>query len=163
MNYFELFDIPPSLRVGTAELKKKYLALSRQFHPDFHTHSDPAIQQEALENSALLNKAWKTFQDKDATIKYVLQLEGLLEEEEKYELPPAFLMEMLELNEALAETETGIVQKLDDTEAEIYAPVKEVIESGPGLPGKPALLEVKEYYYKKKYLDRIREQLKSSS
>jgi molecular chaperone HscB len=54
-----------------------------------------------LEITANLNKAFKTFQNSDDTIKYVLQLKGLLEEEEKYQLPPDFLMEVLEINEKL--------------------------------------------------------------
>ena len=90
MTYFELFDIPVQLKVNMASLSKKFFELSKKYHPDYFVRENPAAQAEALEKSALLNKAWKTFQNPDATIKYLLQEKGLLEEEEKYNLSPDF-------------------------------------------------------------------------
>src|SRR6187455_3419906 len=132
MNYFEIFGIPVQLKVDKTELPKKFFKLSRKFHPDFYANTTPSEQNKALEITANLNKAFKTFHNPDETIKYVLQLKGLLQEEEKYQLPPDFLMEVLEINE-----------KLMDAEEE--------------------LLQVKEYYYKKKYLHRIQQQLNGMS
>lgn len=103
MNYFELYDIPVSFEPNQQQLKQKFYELSRKYHPDFFTQENEFEQGEALEISSLVNKAYKTFQNKDQTIKYVLQLKGLLEEEEKYQLPPDFLMEMMELNEQLTD------------------------------------------------------------
>lgn len=165
MNYFELFEIPVSLQVDTALLKRKFFELSKKYHPDyFATGADTDQQAEALEKSATLNRAWKTFLDRDATIQYVLEQKGLLEKEEKYELPPAFLMEVLEINEALmdgkGEADRGLIQKVHDLENEIYEPVKRVVENyKEGVSTEKELLQVKEYYFKKKYLDRIRKQL----
>ena len=72
MNYFELFNIPVQLKVNTALLSKKFFEMSKQFHPDYFANENEQVQAEALEKSALLNKAWKTFQNPNATIKYVL-------------------------------------------------------------------------------------------
>ena len=85
MTYFELFEIPVQLKINTAALSKKFFELSRKYHPDFFANDTDENQAEALERSAILNKAWKTFQSTDGTIKYVLMEKGLLEEEEKYE------------------------------------------------------------------------------
>lgn len=165
MNYFELFDIPVQLKVNTALLSKKFFEMSKQFHPDYFANENDEVQAEALEKSALLNKAWKTFQNPDGTIKYVLQEKGLLEEEEKYELPPDFLMEVLEINEALMDAdEPDVVIRLKSTignlQSGIYEPVKEVVENyKDGVTTEKELLQVKQYYYKKKYLDRINRQL----
>ena len=165
MNYFELFDIPVQLRVDKSTLPLKYFELSRKYHPDFFINAPEAEQDDALEKSAQLNKAFKTFQNPDATIKYVLQLKGLLEEEEKYELPPDFLMEVMEINEGLMDadepgTNNDLKLKIEDLLSEIYEPVKEIVESyQEGVSTEKELLQVKEYYYKKKYIDRIRQQL----
>ena len=105
MNYFEIFGIPIQLKVDKYELPKKFFELSRKFHPDFYANTTPSEQNKALEITANLNKAFKTFQNPDETIKYVLQLKSLLEEEEKYQLPPDFLMEVLEINEKLMDAE----------------------------------------------------------
>ncbi len=165
MTYFQLFEIPVQLKVDPATLSRKFFELSRKYHPDHSATENDKIQAEALENSALLNKAWKTFQNPDATIKYVLLEKGLLQEEEKYELPPAFLMEVLEINEQLMEMdETTDLSNLQSTisnlQSDIYEPVKEMVENyKDGVNTEKELLQVKEYYYKKKYLDRIRKEL----
>lgn len=165
MIYFELFEIPVQLRVNTAALSRKFFELSRKYHPDYVATEDDATQTDALEKSALVNKAWKTLQSPEATMKYVLQEKGLLEEEEKYALPPAFLMEMMELNESLMEADdeaaaNSIRSALQELDTAIYSPVKDIVEQyQEGVTTEKELLAVKEYYYKKKYLDRIRQQL----
>ena len=166
MNYFELFEIPVQLKVDKVSLPRKFFELSRKYHPDFFVNGSEEEKTLALERSALLNRALKTFQNPDETIKYVLQLKGLLEEEEKYELPPGFLMEVLEINEELMELGENkallpnLEIRISQLQEEIYEPVKEIVESyKEGITSEKELLQVKEYYYKKKYLDRIRQQL----
>jgi molecular chaperone HscB len=162
MNYFELYDIPVSLKPDLQIVKQKFYALSRKYHPDFFSNATEDEQAEVLEKSSAVNKAFKTFSNTDETIKYVLQQKGLLEEEEKYQLPPDFLMEMMELNERMeTDTSTGAVkQAVEDMQNEIYGPVKEIIEHyKEGVTTKEELLQVKAYYFKKKYLNRILEGL----
>ena len=157
MNYFELFDIPVSLQVAPGTLTTKYFELQKKFHPDFYTQASEAEQEEALEKSSLINKALKVFQHKDSTIKYVLQLKGLLEEEEKYQLPPDFLMEVMDLNETLSENSAAA---LDSFEQAIYQEVQPIIAGYEDATITTAdLLKVKEYYFKKKYLQRILDRL----
>jgi molecular chaperone HscB len=153
MNYFELFEIPVSLQPDKGQLARKYFELQKKYHPDFFIQGTEAEQTEALEISSLLNKALKTLQQPEATIKYVLQLKGLLEEEEKYQLPPDFLMEMMDLNEELNE---GTRQQINELEKDLYSEVASIIEQyDDARTTTPELLKVKEYYYKKKYLQRI--------
>jgi len=166
MNYFEIFELPFQLKVDKAGLPKKYFELSRKYHPDYFANETSDKQAEVLEISAQLNKAFKTFQNEDETIKYALQLKGLLEEEEKYELPKEFLMEVLEINEQLMdlgeapETKQDIQRIIETLQSEIYEPVKEIVEYyQEGITSEKELLQVKEYYYKKKYLNRIRKEL----
>ena len=157
MNYFELFDIPVSLSINKALLSKQYFALQKKYHPDFFTHATEAEQEAALETSSQVNKAYKTFNNPDATIKYVLQLKGVLEEEEKYQLPPDFLMEVMELNEELSDDSA---QQVKAFEAAIYATVKDDIEQYNDSTVTPQQLQaIKEYYFKKKYLQRILDRL----
>jgi molecular chaperone HscB len=153
MNYFELFDIPVTFKVDKNTLAKKYFELQKQFHPDFFTQATEYDQSEALEKSSQINKALKVLKNGNETIKYVLQLKGLLEEEEKYQLPPEFLMEVMELNE---EFSANSQQQINNFETEIYEPVKNIIENfSVQTTSTEELLKVKEYYYKKKYLQRI--------
>ena len=164
MTYFELFNIPVSLQVDVATIKSKFYELSRKYHPDFFSQSSEAAQEEALEKSALLNKAFKVFNNKEETLKYVLQLKGLLEDEEKYKLPPAFLMDMMELNETLMDAKmeaddekiASCKLQVSSLENELYENIKSTIENfKDGVSTEKELLQVKDYYFKKKYLARI--------
>ena len=164
MNYFELFEIPESLTVDPVLVKKQFYILSRKYHPDFFSNELEADQAEALEKSSAINRAFKIFTNPELTIQYFLQLKGLLVEEEKYQLSPAFLMQMMELNEELTEAKEAadtariklIEQSILQIQSEIYEPVKEIVEHyQSGVTTEKELLQVKEYYYQKKYLSRI--------
>jgi molecular chaperone HscB len=166
MNYFELYELPVQLSVDKEMLRKRYLELSRRYHPDYFIQEERNTQQQALEQSAMVNKAFKTFSRTDDTIKYVLELKGLLTENEKYNLPPDFLMEMMEMNEAVAEAEfdpaekSKALQQVLQLEKNLYQPVQAIIEMySEGVTTESELLQVKEYYFKKKYLARLKQQL----
>jgi molecular chaperone HscB len=168
MNYFELFEVPVQLKVDKPSVYKKYIELRKQNHPDYFATGNADEQSRSLEISASLNKAWKTFQSPGETIKYVLQLKGLLEEEEKYHLPPGFLMEMMEVNEQLMDAKmdgnsekiSSLSSVISNLSNHIYEPVKEIVERyQEGVTTEKELLQVKDYYFKKKYLNRIKQQL----
>ena len=157
MNHFELFDLPVSFNTDKSKLALKYFELQKKYHPDFFVQSTEQEQEDALEISSQLNKALKILKNEDQTIKYVLQLKGLLEEEEKYKLPPEFLMDMMELNEELDDSSA---KKIEALEAELYQQVKPVIKNYDDTKTDTAgLLKLKEYFYKKKYLQRILDRL----
>ena len=153
MNYFELFEIPVSLIIDKAAITKKYVELQKKYHPDFFTQENEYAQEEALEKSSAINKALKVFKTQDATIKYLLELKGRIEAEEKYPLPPDFLMEVMELNESLSENSIAVIE---DFEKDIYSEASQLIENyNNETVTNEELLKLKEYYYKKKYLQRI--------
>ncbi|NDF98262.1 MAG: Fe-S protein assembly co-chaperone HscB [Chitinophagia bacterium] len=160
MTYFELFEIPVQLQVDIKQLSRKFLQLSRRYHPDFFTQDTPEAQEEALQQSALLNKAWNVFQQPDEILAYVLKLKGLLTEQEKFQLDPAFLMEMMEINEAIEEKDptrqASLKVRLEELQQAIYAPIKKIVEEyQEGVTTEADLLKIKAYYFQKKYLDRI--------
>jgi len=164
MNYFELYEMPVSLQVDKKYVQDKYFELQKKYHPDFFSNESEEEQADVLDKSSMINKAYKTFQNGDDTIKYVLQLKELLEEEEKYQLPPEFLIEMMELNEALMEVDDSSLEetetKINQLQKILYDKVQKIIEYyNEDNTTDEQLLQVKDYYYKKKYLKRILERL----
>lgn len=164
MQYFELFGEKPSFKTDPSILKKKFYALSRELHPDFNTSGSEEEQMVNLEKAAQLNKAYKTLLDPDATIGYILECKGLLETEKQAPLPPDFLMEMMDINEALADAEMEgntttveqTAQQITALEKTLYETVEKDLDADPEDPAaEKALLRVKDYYLKKKYLQRI--------
>lgn len=161
MNHFELYQIPISFKPDLILVKKRFYQLSREFHPDFFVHGSEEEKEKTLAISAQVNKAYQIFQDEQALMKYILLEKGLLVEEEKYQLSPGFLMEVMDLNESLMEADDpaskqAIRTTLDTLQKSIYEPVKAIITNyQEGITSEKELLQVKEYYYQKKYLDRI--------
>lgn len=158
MNYFELFDIPVAFTVNPAEINRTYVKLQKQYHPDFFGQASEDAQEKAMEMSSLINQAWKTFQSEDATIKYVLQLHGMLEEEEKFALPPAFLMEVMELNEMRMDgaDAASIKYRVEQLQEEIKAPVNALLTvTDASTLKEDEWQQIKTWYYQKKYLDRL--------
>ena len=169
MNYFELYEMPVSFQVDQGMLKKKYYDLSRQFHPDFFTSSPDEEQAGILEKASQVNKGYKVLQNPDETIKYVLQLKGLLQEEEKFELDPQFLMEVMDINEELMELEMdenqeqlmNVEQKANRLMLKIYEDVAPVMAGYQnGVTTEEEMLQVKDFYFQQKYLQRILDKIR---
>ena len=161
MNYFELFGLPIGFKVNTTQLRSAFMDVQKSSHPDKFTQASEEEQQEALENSATANKAFTLLNNSDKILPYVLEVTGYLESEEKYALQPDFLMEMMELNEAWMDAsneaeKSKIIEKVKNIKNEIHSPVKKLLET-PSIDtiSQEGMLQIKEYYYKKKYLDRI--------
>ncbi len=168
MNYFEFYGIPVSFQVDEPALRRTYYANNKRYHPDFHTLSDPAQQAEMLELATLNNEAFQTLSDSDRRMRYVLQLHGLLQEEGQQTMAQDFLLEMMDINEALMELEfdfdperyQATTQKVDQLERDLYAGIRPTLERYTPESGTPEDLQrVLEYFLKKRYLLRIRENL----
>lgn len=115
MNFFEVFELPRRLAVDGAELQRRFYALARRTHPDFHQAGPPAERAAAEERAALVNVAYRTLRDPIARVDYLVRLEEGRTTKEGAETrpkaPPALLAEMFEIQEALAEAKAG---PLDD-------------------------------------------------
>lgn len=161
MNYFELFGIPSAPTVDRSSLAKRYFELQRENHPDFFTQATMEEKDEALKQSADINKAFKIFQDREMTLEYFLLSVSILEQEEKYNLPQDFLMEMMEINESLADEGDLITrEKLTEYLDSLLADVTPVLDNyNKQTTSQTDLLRLKDYHYKKKYLNRILDRL----
>jgi molecular chaperone HscB len=163
-NYFDLFEIPIQFSVDRVALKKKYLLLSRTYHPDFFTQEDTDAQQEAIEMTSHINKAWQTFQDPVLTLHYALQQLGAIKEGDNPTLAADFLQEMMEINELLLSNDPEEINQcttqLDAIESSLLNEVKNSLKNVNSASINPGELErIKDYYYKKKYIDRLRKRL----
>ena len=161
MNYFELFGLPIGFQVDAKKLRAAFMEIQRATHPDKFTQASEYEKEEALEKSAIANTAFTVLQNPAATLSYVLEILGYIEKEEKYALSPHFLMQMMELNEAWMDaseqtTKQDILSKVKIIENEIFSPIQKYVESSSvDTISQEGMLQIKEYYYKKKYLDRI--------
>jgi molecular chaperone HscB len=105
-DYFTFMALPRKLNLETAELERRFRALSRQFHPDFFYNATPAERRASLERSSYLNDAYRTLRNPITRLQYLLQIEGLAPAgpaEATRQVPPGLLEEVFALNEELDE------------------------------------------------------------
>ncbi len=169
MNHFEFYDLPVALAIDESAVRRAYLLNSKKYHPDFHTLSEEIEQAAVLELSTRNNEAFNTLSDPDKRIRYVLELNHLLgKDSENLPLPQDFLMEMMDINEALMDLEfdfevsryTTATQAVNNLETELETSVAPILSSWTQSAGSEAdLKKVQEYFLKKRYLLRIKENL----
>jgi molecular chaperone HscB len=99
-SHFALFGMEPRLMIDTEALRGAFLDLSRRFHPDFHGGASPALREEVLRRSSLLNNAYKTLRELPKRAEYLLGLLAPTLESNKNAVPPELLEEMFEIQEA---------------------------------------------------------------
>jgi molecular chaperone HscB len=170
MNYFEWFGLPISFNPDQAVVKRKFYELSKKYHPDFYINQPVEVQDEMLENATVTNKAYQTLSKPQLFLPYVLSLKGLLQDGEQVQLPPDFLLEMMEINEALMELEFDVdTQKLAALETEVTQLETAIsdefeqyalnFESLPDENQAENLEKIKDAYFRQKYVLRIRDSL----
>nr|WP_318384713.1 co-chaperone HscB [uncultured Enterobacter sp.] len=116
MDYFTLFGLPAGYHLDTQALATRFQDLQRQYHPDRFASGTPAEQLAAVQHSATINQAWQTLRNPLMRAEYLLSLHGFeLASEQHTVRDTAFLMEQLELREALDEIEQA--KDLDRLEA----------------------------------------------
>jgi molecular chaperone HscB len=115
--------------LDAAALEKEFYALSRRLHPDLFAQANPEERAFSLEQSSMLNDAYRTLKDPIKRTEYLLRLEGVeLEEQSKQAtekaratgelkkqvVPPDLLEEVFELNMHLEELRTQKKMGEDD-------------------------------------------------
>lgn len=164
MNYFELFGLSPAFIIDKARLRKSYYEKSRAYHPDRFSMLDAEKQMNAMEKSSRINEAYKILSDDQARIRYVLEISGIEFDEGKETVPQEFLMDIMDINEAIMEykmeqdesIKEDVLKRLSDISSEMKTDVEELFEKfNFGKAEKKQLELIKDYYLKRKYLDRI--------
>jgi molecular chaperone HscB len=152
VDYFTFFGLPPKLNLHVPALEKDFYEFSRKLHPDLSARASSQEQQWSLEQSSLLNDAYRTLRDPIKRTQYLLRLEGVeLEEQSKTAteqaratgevkkqiVPPDLLEEVFELNMQLEELHMN--KKMGDDDPGL---TKEIEQHKVALEGKhEALLE----------------------
>lgn len=174
IDYFKFYELPVSFNPDPAFVKQQFYKFSKQYHPDFYINESEEKQAEVLELSTLNNKAYQVLSDPQKRLHYVLELKGQLIEGEQYVLPQAFLMEMMDVNEALMDLQfdpdpvrlASLKKEIDGVEQSIAEEISGIISSfdrQDPVTQQQSLAAVKDLYYRNKYLFRIRESINKSA
>lgn len=118
---FKIFDLPRAYKLDPDQLQQRFIQLSSAQHPD--RFSDALEQAEAAEQIAAINQAYMILKDPARRAEALIDLirddaEAKAQTSKKDELPPDFLMEVMEIRESLQDAlESGDQDKLREIQA----------------------------------------------
>ena len=166
-SYFAFYDIEEGFFIDLSELKRKFYSKSRELHPDFYAQDNSDKQEEALTLSAYNNEASETLKHDNGRMEYILRMHGILRDEGNNKLDQIFLMEMMDINEALMELQmdfdptdySKVVNEIKTIESDIYGDAVVAMKGYDEDKDIARLQSVSQYYLKKKYLLRIKDNL----
>jgi molecular chaperone HscB len=132
-NYFELFGLPVSFDIDLQQLSERFRDLQRSVHPDRYANASDRERRLAVEKAAQINEAFQTLKSPLNRARYMLQLRGVdFDNERDTHLDPMFLMEQMELREALGEVKsasdplTALAKAMDDIRQRHKAMINEL-------------------------------------
>src|SRR5688500_15081873 len=104
MNPFALLGVESRFDLDLSALEKTHRELSRALHPDKFAQANASERRAALEKAAAVNEAWRTLRDPIKRAEALFRMHGIaVREDNEPKSTPAFLMEVLEMREELAE------------------------------------------------------------
>lgn len=101
IDVYALLGLERRYHIDLADLRRRYLQMSRSVHPDFFGQATPAEQAVAEVRASQLNQAFARLSDPQLRLEHLMQLAGLIDHagQTDQRLAPDFMMEVMELGE----------------------------------------------------------------
>lgn len=167
-NYFEIFELPRSFTIDLTLLVQRFRDLQQVVHPDRFASASDQERRISMQQSTKLNEAYQILKDPLSRARYLLELSGVQWGDEQSTVSDtAFLMEQMELREALSEVrgkrdplmEVGKI--LDDVVSRTRKMTGE-LELQFRESGKEYLQQAKETVKKLQFLNKLKEEAEST-
>jgi len=138
--HFELFDLPPSFSIDRQALDSRFRDLQRAVHPDRFASAGDFERRLSAQQATRINEAYQVLKDPLRRGRYLLELAGIAyDDEHRTTRDTGFLMEQMELREALAGVRAapdvfaalgGITQRIGADIDALIAAAGELFERG---------------------------------
>ena len=103
-SHFELFGLAPAYGLEPEALERSYREIQSRVHPDRFARAGDAERRASLQWTTRVNEAYRTLRDPVQRAKHLLELQGVdVAFETNTAMPADFLMQQMELREALEE------------------------------------------------------------
>ena len=103
-NHFELFQLPARFDVDMDALDAAYREVQGRVHPDRFVNASDAEKRVAMQWATRANEAYQTLRSPQKRAQYLCELHGVdLQTESNTAMPMDFLMQQMELREALGD------------------------------------------------------------
>jgi molecular chaperone HscB len=103
-SHFDLFGLQPAFAVDRERLESAYREIQSRVHPDRFAQAGDAERRASLQWTTRVNEAYRTLRNPVSRASHILALNGVdVAFETNTAMPAQFLMEQMELREALEE------------------------------------------------------------
>ncbi|NXA37313.1 HSC20 protein, partial [Eudromia elegans] len=157
---FCLMACDRSFRVDVQQLRRRFRSLQRALHPDRFGQRTPTERLYSEQHSVLVNKAYQTLLHPLSRGLYLLELNGIqLAQETDSDADSEFLMEIMEINEKLAEPNNEC--HLEEIETLIKAKQEQLTKEVTTAFERDDLQEAKKVLAKMKYFANLEDKLRN--
>jgi molecular chaperone HscB len=103
-SHFDLFGLAAAYALELEALEHSYREIQSRVHPDRFAHAGEAERRASLQWTTRVNEAYRTLKDPVQRARHLLELHGVdVAFETNTAMPPDFLIQQMELREALEE------------------------------------------------------------
>ncbi len=165
-NHFELMGLPVGFALDRAALEDAYRRLQGQLHPDRFAQSGDQERRLAVQGAAWVNEAYATLKDDTRRARYLLTLQGVeFNDERDTASDPVFLMEQMELREALEEAPEAAdpLGRLDALSGDIAARRKALSAQFAEALDADRVDEAKTLVLKMRFYDKLRDEARRTA
>ena len=106
VDFFTLLGLPQRFNLTEEEVRRKFLALNRHAHPDFHAEESTEAQGLSLRMSANINDAYRVLSDPSMRANYLLEVLGGPSLTSDKAVPDGFLNTMMMMQEEIADADS---------------------------------------------------------
>jgi molecular chaperone HscB len=148
-NHFELFGLEPAFALDGARLERAYREIQSRVHPDRFAHAGDAERRASLQWTTRVNEAYRALKSPVQRASHILALHGVdVAFETNTAMPADFLMEQMELREALEDAATArdasaldaLQSRIDANKRDLEARLAERIDRKKDYPGAAELV-----------------------
>ena len=130
LNFFTLLQLPEAFEIDLEKLDQNYQNIQKEIHPDRFAASDDETKLESIKKTAQANNAYQTLKSPIRRAEYLLLLEGIHIDDEKYTaVPQDFLMQQMEWREELEshkQNKVALEKLAQDIQKSKHAMIKEL-------------------------------------
>jgi len=166
MDFYRVLGIAPKLQLNLNELQQLFYARSRDLHPDRFARAEASVRDAALNESSLLNDAYRTLRDPRQRAEYFLKHHGFdIGVQGTKDVPPELLEEVFELNMALEELKAGdesarpqLATARDQFSALLAqsdVELDQLFDSHDAAPGEPLLKQIRSLLNRRRYIQNL--------
>ena len=129
-SHFELFGLAPRFALELDALDRAYREIQTRIHPDRFAHAGDAERRASLQWATRVNEAYRALKSPVSRARHLLELHGVdAAIETNTSMPADFLVQQMELREALEDAKAGRDASALERMAEDLAARKRVLNA----------------------------------